>query len=61
MPHDKLGVEVKVGDLVMVPCRVKMVHLSEDYCNADLVTAEMMFPSELPSTFTFNSKQVIRA
>lgn len=60
MPHDKEGVQVNVGDLVYVPCRVKAVHLTEDYCNVDLTTVEIMPPSTQPSTFTLNSKQVIK-
>lgn len=61
MPHDKSGVEVKVGDIVMIPCRVKAVHMTEDYCNVDLVTLEVMPPSTMPSTFTLNTKQIIKA
>lgn len=61
MPHDKKGAELHVGDIVLVPCRVKAVHLTEDYCNVDLVTTEVMPPSTMPSTFTLNSKQVQKA
>ena len=60
MPHDKRGTELSVGDTVMVPCVVKMIHLSESYCNVDLETKETMFPSNMPSRLTLNSRQTIK-
>lgn len=61
MPHDKDGAELVVGNLVMVPCRIKAIHLTEDYCNVDLETKELMFPSDRPNTLTLNSRQTIKA
>lgn len=60
MPHDKRGDELKVGDTVMVPCKVKAIHLTEDYCNVDLVTKEKMPPLETTTSITLNSRQVIK-
>ena len=34
--HDRLGRELKEGDLVLVPCRVKSVFATEDFCNLTL-------------------------
>lgn len=31
--HDAKGRELKVGDLVLVPSRIKNVSATEDYCN----------------------------
>lgn len=60
MPHDKRGTELKVGDTVMVPCVVKAIHLTEDYCNVDLQTKLTMPPLNSVQTFTLNSQQTIK-
>lgn len=60
MPHDKRGTELHVGDTVMVPCRVKAIHLTEEFCNVDLETIEPMPPLGSTSAFTLNSKQTIK-
>ena len=36
MPHDKKGNELRAGDTVLVRCKVKAVHLTEEFCNVDL-------------------------
>ena len=60
MPHDKRGTELQVGDTVMVPCVVKAIHLTEDYCNVDLVTKLEMPPLRSVQSFTLNSRQTIK-
>lgn len=60
MPHDKRGTELRVGDTVMVPCIVKAIHLTEDYCNVDLVTKLTMPPVGSTTSLTLNSKQTIK-
>lgn len=60
MPHDKRGTELQVGDTVMVPCRVKAIHLTEDYCNVDLETKLTMPPLEKTVALTLNSRQTIK-
>jgi hypothetical protein len=60
MPHDRNGNILSVGDIVMVPCRVKAIHLTADYCNVDLETTERMHPLPQPSAFSLNSKQVVK-
>lgn len=60
MPHDKRGEELKVGDTVMVPCVVKAIHLTEDYCNVDLETKLTMPPLDSVQKFTLNSRQTIK-
>ena len=60
MPHDNRGIELQVGDTVMVPCRIKAIHLTEDYCNVDLETKLIMPPSNMVSVITLNSRQTIK-
>lgn len=60
MPHDKRGTELHVGDVVMVPCVVKAIHLTADYCNVDLVTKLPMPPLDSVQTLTLNSQQTIK-
>jgi len=60
MPHDKRGEELKVGDTVMVPCVIKAIHLTEDYCNVDLETKLAMPPLDRVSALTLNSRQIIK-
>lgn len=61
MPHDKRGTELQVGDTVMVPCKVKAIHLTENYCNVDLVTAISMPPDrDNYQAMTLNSRQTIK-
>lgn len=57
MPHDRRGEELKVGDTVMVPCVIKAIHLTEDYCNVDLETKLTMPPLGTPTKLTLNSRQ----
>lgn len=61
MPHDKNGVELKVGDIVNVACRIKEIHLTEDFCNVSLEVVERMPPQRTVSILTLNSKQTIKA
>jgi hypothetical protein len=60
MPHDRDGQELKVGDLVNVPCRVKAIHLTEDYCNVDLEVRHPMPPAQTINTLALNAKQVVK-
>ena len=60
MPHDNRGEELQVGDTVFVPCVVKAIHLTADYCNVDLETKETMYPSALHTTLTLNSRQTLK-
>ncbi len=60
MPHDMNGNELKVGSTVYVPCSVKAIHLTEEYCNLDLETNIAMYPSSNRSALTLNSRQVVR-
>jgi hypothetical protein len=38
--HDAKNRPLKVGDMVLVPCRIKEIQATEDYCN---VTIESTF------------------
>ena len=59
MPHDMQGNELKVGDIVSIPCKVKAIHLTEEYCNVDLETCAVMPPSDHRLNVTLNSRQVV--
>lgn len=37
--HDRNGRELKVGDRVLIPARIKELHATEDYCNVSLESA----------------------
>lgn len=58
MPHDNAGQPLKVGDLVMIPCRVKDIYSTDEYCNVELETLYPMHPSSHHSGITLNAKQV---
>ncbi len=60
MPHDMNGAELKVGATVLVPCQVKAIHLTEQYCNIDLETNISMYPTNNKTSFVLNSRQTIR-
>ena len=60
MPHDRDGKELKVGDHVLVPCYVKEIHITEEFCNVGLATAQPMYPGTYPSSLSLNSKQVVK-
>jgi hypothetical protein len=59
--HDKNGKLLNIGDKVIVECVVENTYATENdgFCNITVKTVEPMFPTEHPTTITFNSKQVI--
>ena len=60
MPHDYNDNILSVGNIVWIPCRVKAVHLTEDYCNLDLQSMNPMpsYPNQYLNISAINSKQV---
>lgn len=60
MPHDQNGKLIKAGDRVSVPCTIKSVDAGPDYCNVSVETVHPMHPSKEKSSFSLNSKQVIK-
>lgn len=60
MPHDRDGKELKVGDIVHIPCRIKEIHLTEEYCNLNVRSLQKMFPSDNFSDFVINSRQCVK-
>lgn len=60
MPHDNRGEELRVGDTVLVPCVVKAIHLTADYCNVDLETKESMHPGTQKTAIVLNSRQTVK-
>lgn len=61
MPHDKDGRELAVGDVVHVPARIESLTGGEEYCNASILTEEVMYPGAHRSSLTLNTRQVIKA
>lgn len=59
MPHDMGGKLIEVGDVVHIPCRVKSIQMTEEYCNLSVETIQFMPPYTTPTTVTLNTKQVI--
>lgn len=60
MPHDLSGKLIKVGDRVLVPCIVRDIYSTEDFCNLSLETVHPMFPGTTLSGLTLNAKQVLQ-
>ena len=58
MPHDRDGRELHVGDAVLVPCRVRQIHITEEFCNVELETSQPMYPGTHRTGITLNAKQV---
>lgn len=60
--RDAKGRELKVGDTVMIPCKIKQIHASEDFCNVDLESIATMPGNDMKSGFSaINTRQVLRA
>lgn len=59
MPHDLVGNSLTVGDIVLVPARVKSIYPGDEYCNVTLETTQAMFPGTSKSGMTLNASQVI--
>jgi len=60
MPHDRDGKLLNVGDTVLVPCIVKEIHSTEEYCNINLETCQPMYPGTYRSSVVLNAKQVVK-
>jgi hypothetical protein len=58
MPNDLKGNLIQSGDEVIVRAKVTQVQAGEEMCNCTLQTIEPMFPSDRPTTFVLNTKQV---
>lgn len=59
--HDANGVELAVGDEVMVPCVIKSITANPDYCNCTLETKHKMDPSrEQGDSIVLNCRQTVK-
>lgn len=56
--HDKSGKPLKIGDLVMVPCRVKDVSPDNEFCNITVETEYAMPGNGTKNVVVLNTKQV---
>jgi hypothetical protein len=60
--HDAKGRELKIGDVVLMPCRIKAVYTTPDFCNVSLETIGGRSPDGQRNTYAnINTKQLIRA
>ncbi len=60
MPRDMNGVELKVGDVVMLPCIVKALSPTEKYTNMELRTVEPCKPTDHKTYICCNTGQVVK-
>lgn len=60
MPHDRDGQLLNVGDRVLVPCTIKEIQQTEEYCNVTLETAQPMPPTNRRSCLVLNARQVVK-
>ena len=58
MPHDIDGKEFKVGDIVLVECKITEIHMTEEYCNVNLETTQPMYPTQDRNHIVLNGRQV---
>lgn len=60
--HDAKGRELQVGDTVLVPCKIKSLAKTEDFCNVNLETIGGRAPDGIPNSIGYiNTKQIYRA
>lgn len=60
--HDQKGRELKAGDLVLVPARIKDVQAGEDYCNLSIETVYGRRPDGAKENISaINTGVVLRA
>jgi len=60
MPHDKNGVELKIGDRVLIEAEVTSITMTEEYCNATVKTVLPMPPYADGTSVTLNTKQMTK-
>jgi hypothetical protein len=59
--HDAKGRELKKGDRVLIPCEVRDVQASPEYCNVTVVSLGGRKPDGLRETITLNTNVLLRA
>lgn len=60
--HDAKGRELKVGDTVIVPCRVVSVSPGAEFCNVSIETIGGRLPDGAKNSYgDINTKQLLRA
>lgn len=60
--HDRLGRELKVGDIVMIPMRITELHPTEEYCNVSAVSLYGRRPDGTREGFgAINTRVMLRA
>lgn len=58
MPHDAEGNLLQVGDIVNLPCKIKEIYMTEEYCNCSLEMVCPMYPTNRKDSVTVNTRQV---
>jgi len=59
MPHDLNGKLIEVGNVVLIPCKVKSITMDENYCNLTVESVYSMPPNNTRNEWVLNTKQVI--
>jgi hypothetical protein len=59
--HDAKGRELKAGDRILIPCEVRDVQASPEYCNVTVVSLGGRKPDGLRETITLNTNVLLRA
>jgi hypothetical protein len=60
--HDRNGRELKVGDIVLVPCRIdNIAAATEEFCNVGLKTVFGRRPDNQQEYYCTNTGVVLRA
>lgn len=49
--HDVNGTKLKVGDIVMIPCKITALNPSDDFCNVSLETVHGRRPDLAKENF----------
>jgi hypothetical protein len=59
--HDAKKRELKVGDTVLIPCRVREVQAQDNHCNVTVDTLGGRIPDGQTECVTLNTAQLYRA
>lgn len=58
MAADRHGRNLRVGDIVNIPCTITGVDAHAEFINLAVETVEPMFPGDKKSSWILNAKQV---
>lgn len=59
--HDRNGVILAHGDLVLIPAKIVGTSNTEEFCNVVCETLVPLYPSVMPTTISLNARQIEKA